>query len=480
MDTLISFLKNQNIAFSVSNKEDFETTYETNNFCKIIVFPKTHQQVETIIHQLNEAQLTYHVISTGLNWGYGGKVPKQSKHVLVNLVHMKKIIVDADAKTVTLEPGVTQIQLFDFIKQNNYDLMNPITGASIHSSIVGNALTGGYSNGVNNIRFDRILAIKGVWNNGTAFDTFTTENTKYFDGESIQGQLKGGQTGIVTQMKLTLDELPNCFTVLLFSTQTESNFVKLNARLIELKHQNIINTNWCFFNGYRILAETLPCYPKERDREKVLSKKEMLQMLQKLNPLRWNKEYNGFVALYTPSDDVANALANHIHLNIFPYCDKIDTIQLNHKQIREMRNSGSTDKLNHEDCLTKGRMATFLGIPTKGSVPMSYWRKTFQGSGDMDIEADQCGFVWLAVSITSKAEKIAECIKIYEKHCFNFQIEPFYVVDGIKKHEIYIMFAMVFDKQNTNEALRVRAIYDHASKDLEAIGANIYRKPADY
>lgn len=481
MNPILEYLNTQKMTYKLLDDDDsFKTTYTTTNHCLITVYPTQQEQVNGFIELLCLHKLTYSVVSTGLNWGYGGKVPNVNVDILLNLCKMKKISIDQENKTATIEPGVTQQALFDYILQHNLAVMNPITGASVHSSIVGNALTGGYSNGIKNLRFERILSVKGVWNNGDSFNTFGAQNTKYSDQSFDLGKLKGGKNGVVTAMKIELDSLPNNFTILFFSTDKTTDFIKLTNKLIELKNQNLILSNWCFFNCYRILAETITKHPNLQSANKTLDKKYVLDLLVNYCSNRWNKDYNGLVCLYTPSAGVAKAQADYIHQSIFPYCENLNEIQLNKEEIIELRATGNTKKLANEDCLTIGRIKTFLGIPSCGSIPMSYWRKEEKAAQPMDIEKDKCGFVWLAVSVNTNGSLIQNCIAIFEKHCFNYGIEPFYVVDGVQKHEVYLMFALVFDMENREEEVRVSKIYELTKTDLENEGAYIYRKPVNF
>lgn len=86
-------------------------------------------------------------VSTGLNWGYGSSLPPQPGCSLVDLSGMRRIrnaeAVSVAHPVVVLEPGVTQRDLADFLRAHNPGLTFNVTGSSLETSILGNALDGG-------------------------------------------------------------------------------------------------------------------------------------------------------------------------------------------------------------------------------------------------------------------------------------------------------------------------------------------------
>jgi FAD/FMN-containing dehydrogenase len=70
-------------------------------------------------------------ISTGNNWGYGGASPVLEGCVVLDLSGMNRIIeVDQELGLVTLEPGVTQGQLREYLDRHGLSFMVPTTGAT--------------------------------------------------------------------------------------------------------------------------------------------------------------------------------------------------------------------------------------------------------------------------------------------------------------------------------------------------------------
>ena len=78
----------------------------------------------------NRFRIPIYPISSGLNWGYGSRVPPQSG-VLVDLRRLNRIVeFDEELAFVTIEPGVTQRQLQAFLEARGSRLWMDATGAS--------------------------------------------------------------------------------------------------------------------------------------------------------------------------------------------------------------------------------------------------------------------------------------------------------------------------------------------------------------
>ncbi|MFQ3275738.1 MAG: 4-cresol dehydrogenase (hydroxylating) [Colwellia sp.] len=102
-------------------------------------------------------------ISTGQNWGYGTSQPKGlSKNIiLVDLAKLANIKhFDSELSLVTIEPGITQQQLSDYLLLNNHDYMVAVTGAGPDYSILAKALERSYGITAYTDHFSAVTSIK--------------------------------------------------------------------------------------------------------------------------------------------------------------------------------------------------------------------------------------------------------------------------------------------------------------------------------
>jgi 4-cresol dehydrogenase (hydroxylating) len=87
-------------------------------------------------------KFTVYPISTGYNWGMGSAEPVQDDAVVLNLRDMNRIRhLDFNSGTAVIEPGVTQQQLADALRDTAF--MLNLTRSSGRTSIIGNALERG-------------------------------------------------------------------------------------------------------------------------------------------------------------------------------------------------------------------------------------------------------------------------------------------------------------------------------------------------
>ena len=78
-----------------------------------------------------------HPISTGHNWGYGTALPPRDGTVLVDLGGLQRILhFDAEFGVVTVEPGVTQGMLAQFLDAGGHPFLVPVTGAGPSCSLL--------------------------------------------------------------------------------------------------------------------------------------------------------------------------------------------------------------------------------------------------------------------------------------------------------------------------------------------------------
>ena len=161
-------------------------------------------------------------ISTGQNWGYGTALPARDDCVIVDLSRMARIIdFDPEMGVVTVEPGVTQGMLADFLDAGNHAFLVPVTGAGPTCSLLANALERGYGVTPQVDHFGAVTDIEAVLADGTLFRTALKEAGtgelarlfRYGIGPYSTGLFTQSGFGIVTQLTLVLTPRPECVKV---------------------------------------------------------------------------------------------------------------------------------------------------------------------------------------------------------------------------------------------------------------------------
>lgn len=185
-----------------------------------ILRPDSADAVREIVRIANEFKVPLYPISRGAQWGMGSRLPVRSGAAIVDLSRMNRIIeISEEHHYVVVEPGVTQRQLIDYIKQNDFKLMLNVTGSTSTTSLIGNALDRGV--GYFDSRADGISNMTVVLGNGqtlqTGFGHFNNAKTAnlypHGIGPSLDGLFSQGNFGIVVSACIDLMPAPErCMT----------------------------------------------------------------------------------------------------------------------------------------------------------------------------------------------------------------------------------------------------------------------------
>ena len=152
------------------------------------VKPKNKAEVKQILQTAKENSLSLYPISTGNNWGYGAATPAKENCIILDLGDLQTIS-DYDDQTgsITIEPGVTQKILYDFLTKHGSKHLVPTTGvAGPSASILGNALERGYGITPETDHFNSIYEIEVLLPNGEPIHTGFTS----YGADSLKGAFK--------------------------------------------------------------------------------------------------------------------------------------------------------------------------------------------------------------------------------------------------------------------------------------------------
>ncbi len=109
--------------------------------------PSSLEEVSALVLQARRTGTPLYPVSTGLNWGYGSRSPVIAGCEVVDLSAMNRIVnadrISLERPVAIIEPGVTQGQLFEFLRTRCPALTFNPTGSALDTSILGNALDRG-------------------------------------------------------------------------------------------------------------------------------------------------------------------------------------------------------------------------------------------------------------------------------------------------------------------------------------------------
>ena len=214
-----------------------------------VLKPTTLEQVQRIVTIANEHKVPLYPISCGKQWGMGSRLPVKDGAAIVELAGMNRIIeVSAQYHYAVVEPGVTQRQLIDHIKENNLPLMLNVTGSTSDTSLIGNAMDRGV--GYFDSRAHGISNMQVVLGNGetiqTGFGHYANAKTKnlyqHGIGPSLDGIFPQGNFGIVTSACINLMPKPDEHMAAIIKINSDEKLPRLLDALVQLRSRCVFLT----------------------------------------------------------------------------------------------------------------------------------------------------------------------------------------------------------------------------------------------
>ncbi|HEX8984570.1 MAG TPA: FAD-dependent oxidoreductase, partial [Bryobacteraceae bacterium] len=195
-------------------------TFATSQATPAIVRPADRSQVQECVRIANRLGIPLYPISSGKNWGYGSRVPTADGSVLLDLSRMNRIVdFNEDLAYATVEPGVTQGQLYAFLRERGSRLWIDATGASPDCSVTGNTIERGFGHTPYGDHWAQVCGLEVVLPDGQCIETGFARYagaraaplSRWGLGPSLDGLFSQSNLGIVTRMTIWLMPAPECF-----------------------------------------------------------------------------------------------------------------------------------------------------------------------------------------------------------------------------------------------------------------------------
>ncbi|PRP97401.1 4-cresol dehydrogenase [hydroxylating] flavoprotein subunit [Enhygromyxa salina] len=249
-------------------------TYATASRVLAILRPRTRAEVQACVRVAAEHGVPLYPTSTGKNWGYGSRVPTTDGAVVLELGGLDRILeLDEELGYVVIEPGVTQRQLHDFVReQTGGRLWIDATSSSFDSSVIGNLLERGH--GVT-AYCDHVACasdLEVVLADGevicTGYGAFGGEHpesaTRALDswglGPALAGLFSQSNFGVVTRATIWLMRAPEYARVGFFTVEGDDALAAAVDAIRPLRLDRILPSGPFFGNVYQALRKVMS-YP---------------------------------------------------------------------------------------------------------------------------------------------------------------------------------------------------------------------------
>jgi 4-cresol dehydrogenase (hydroxylating) len=219
------------------------------------VLPANVEEIKSVLAIANRYRVPLWTISIGRNYAYGGAAPCLNNAVILDLKRLRSISVDAEQACAFVEPGVTYLDLYKFIKDEKHPLWIDCTDPG-WGSVLGNTLEHGVGytpygdHAGHQCGMEIVLASGEVVRTGVggidgnpAWPLY-----RYAFGPSLDGLFLQSNFGVVTKIGVWLMPEPETFAVVEIMFAHEEDIVPLIETLRPLRLDGTVPTatiaNW--------------------------------------------------------------------------------------------------------------------------------------------------------------------------------------------------------------------------------------------
>lgn len=464
-------------------REAETATFSVSRRIPAILRPATREQVQECLQVANHYRIPLYPISSGKNWGYGSRVPSADSCVLLDLSRMNRITdFSEDLAYVTVEPGVTQRQLFRFLQERKSNLWMDATGSSPDCSLIGNTMERGFGHTPYGDHFSYVCGLEVVLPTGelaqTGFSRFEKMDAaplyRWGVGPSLDGLFSQSNLGIVTRMTIWLMPAPEHFEAFFFRCDEKDDIGPLIEALRPLRLNGTLRSTVHIGNDYKVLS-ALQQYPWEQTAgHSPLTFEQMREFRKRLSMGSWN----GSGGLYGTRAQVAEskrlirkALAGKVKKLQF-LNDR--TIELASRFAKPFRWITGWD-LKHALDLVRPVYGLMKGIPTDHSLTSSYWRKRTPIPAEMNPDRDGCGLLWCAPVAPATREHALELTNLVNETLLKHGFEPIISLSLITERALTCVVSISYDRHVEGEDAKAMRCLRDLLKRLTDAGYYSYR-----
>ncbi len=449
------------------------------NLPSAIIKPSSKEQLQQVLVIASQHRIPIYCISRGKNWAYGSASPVAEKSVVVDLSQMNKILeVNTELAYAVIEPGVTQIQLFNYLLENNIPLSMDVTGSTPDSSLIGNILERGYGQSPYGDRFQHCSSMEVLLSDGTflktGFGHYKNSKShslyKWGIGPHLDGLFTQSNFGIVTSLTFWLMPIQEEISLMTLSIESDEKLVKCLTVLRDLKLRGLLPSTVHVSNEYRVLS-CFEQYPFEKANGKEPLPSEIKNPLMKKRGIaRWNC----FTSLRGSSAQVALSF-KEIRQAVKGVA-KADLISKRSVWFADNLPLISKIRTKREPEQTKLLFSLVSGRPSIGPTLGLYWRKKNAAKlSDLDPLRDRCGLIWCAPVLPNTKVEIEKFLELASDILTKFGFETNLTFTLLSERALCSTVGIFYDQENKEETVRANDCYNTCLRQFVVNGYYPYR-----
>lgn len=454
----------------------------------------TTEEVQACVARARGERRPLFPFSTGLNWGYGSASPTQPDAVLLDLSGMNRIRnadeISESNPVAVIEPGVTQGQLQEFLHKNCPGLSFNVTGSSVDTSILGNALDRGV--GYLGPRREDVFGLEIVTGRGdllrTGFrrlgeDSPLAHTHPYGLGPMLDGLFFQGNFGVVTSACLKLLPRPQRSVAVSLALRDASNLAQFLDGLALLKRLAVMSGVTHVGNQARTQASMMSgisdylrdcCGVAANDLEA-----EADRALATVAPYEWTSlgGISGSAAQVRAAvAEVRRVLGGIARLTVVDDAK----LALGYRVLHPLRklwpwaraNAAAIAAIRPLQGLADGR-------PTDAAITNLLWRYGHSSGAVKDLDASDCGLIFINPALPMDGKVVATVVDGMGAVAERFELK-LYVTLNIETSTSFVAVAnLLFDRGNADSVKNAQAAARALREYLRKHGLEVYRARAD-
>jgi 4-cresol dehydrogenase (hydroxylating) flavoprotein subunit len=450
--------------------------------------PSAADSIPDILRIANQYRIPLYPISTGRNWGYGTALPAQNDCMILDLGDLRGIDFDPELGIVTLEPGVSQGMLAEFLDAGGHDFLVPVTGAGPECSLIGNAVERGYGITPFVDHFGAVTDLEAVLADGTIYRTALREAAgeelarlfKWGIGPYSAGLFTQSNFGVVTRMSILLARKPECVKVCLFSLKDDALLERGVAaiRNILAKLPGIVGAV-NLMNQHRVLAMSAPFPSGELDAHGMIPQAVIDRLGRQYQIFPWT----GFGTLYGTQGVVAAAqrtirrelsgIASRLMFLSPAQAAGLASLTKLLPGAMGRRLAGTVDTLAKSLELVAGR-------PNYTAMPLCYWRNPNPpGTEVLDPARDGCGLIWYAPLVPMRPKTVRAYVDMVDRVARKHGVEPLITFTSVSDKVFDSTVPLIFAKEKVGAGETAFGCYKDLLETGRPLGCFPYRVGID-
>lgn len=458
-------------------------TFATRQRIPALVRPGSRDELQVCLAIARRFSVPVYPVSSGKNWGYGSRVPVADGCIVIDLSRMNRIVdFNEEMGWVTIEPGVTQQQLFEFLASRNSRLWLDATGSTPASSIVGNTMERGFGHTPYGDHAANVCALEVMLPDGEILETGmarfkgsqSAEVYRWGLGPGLDSLFTQSNLGIVTRVTLWLMPAPEYFQAFFFRCDDPGGLPGIIDAIRPLRMNGTLRSAIHIANDYKVIAG-IRQYPWQETGNRTPLLPDKMQVLR--TSMKFGA-WNGSGGLYGTRAQVAEA-RRLVRQAVKGRVTKIQFLDDRILSFAE-RFSHTFGLISRWDIsraleLVRPVFGLMKGIPTDQPLASTYWRKKMPPPKQMDPDRDKCGLFWCAPVAPSQGRHAQVLADIASRILLKHTFEPMLSITLVTERALICVISLTYDREIPGEDDRARACYEELQTTLDQAGYQPYR-----